>query len=134
MNQAHLDNINIPSRTEVPFTSFRDSGIGSRSTFESNTWYDTQSAATNFNTYTPPASTNFERATNASSVYNSSSVNQARFNNINLPSRTETPFTSSRDSGIGLSRSTFDSSNCYGTQSEATNSHSKASSVKSAKK
>jgi hypothetical protein len=67
----------MPSRTEAPFTSFRDSDIGSRrSTFEHSTWYDSQSEATNINTYKPPASTDFERATNASSVYNSSSMNQ----------------------------------------------------------
>ncbi|GAU37309.1 hypothetical protein TSUD_354660 [Trifolium subterraneum] len=76
-----------------------------RSTFESNTWYDTQPAATNINTRKPTSSTNFQSATKASSVYNSSSMNQTHLDNINI--------------SIGLS--SFGSSTLYGTQSEATN-------------
>ncbi|MCI21388.1 hypothetical protein A2U01_0042556, partial [Trifolium medium] len=76
MNQAHLDNINIPSRTEAPFTLFRESNIDWRSTFESSIWYDSKSEGTNINPRKPPTSTNFENATKATSVCNSSSMNQ----------------------------------------------------------
>ncbi|WJX86104.1 ubiquitin-conjugating enzyme, variant 2 [Trifolium repens] len=112
----HLDNIDVPSRTEAPFTALRESDKGlRRSAFESSTCNDTQSAATNINPRQPPTSTNSESATKATSVCNSSSMNQAHLDNINMPSRTEAPFTSFRDSGIGLRRSTFESSNWYGT-------------------
>ncbi|PNX72435.1 hypothetical protein L195_g028325, partial [Trifolium pratense] len=122
---AHLDNIDVPSRIEVPSTFFRESdNVLRRSTFESSTCNDTQTAATNINSRQSSTSTNFESATKATSVCTSYSMNQAHLDNINMPSRTEVPFTFFRESDEVLRRSTFESSTCNDTQSEATNINS----------
>ncbi|KAK2406091.1 hypothetical protein QL285_041872 [Trifolium repens] len=176
---AHLDNIDVASKTEAPFTLFRGnsktqgSTMGSSSLqnkvdntydstgtqFTSPLFYQatpnkrkstapTPPTSANFKTAkkehlhnvdkaipnkmkstapTPPISANFKsakkehldnvdisykRPTKASTVYNSSSMNQVH---VNIPSRTKASFTSFGNFGIGLRQSTFESNTWYDT-------------------
>ncbi|XP_058746941.1 uncharacterized protein LOC131619921 [Vicia villosa] len=98
MNQVHMDNIDIPGRTEVRFTLFSESGIGLKSTFESSTRYNTQSEATNSNPSKPPTSNNFVNATKVASACNSSSVNRTQLNDTQSQASNSSSTTSSRSS------------------------------------